>query len=323
MEKLLSIILPIHNGEKYILKCVNSILKNTYENFEIILVENGSTDRSGEICTHLEKSDSRIRYTVSPKGLSNARNRGINVASGEYIAFIDVDDYVAPDIYKQMIAAIEYTQSDLALCGIEQGSDEKYPFHSIQINQNIYTISQDDYYRQCFLRADMTFSAAWNKIYRTDTIKENNIYFDPELLYAEDREYLARYILHCCKICFCKDKLYYYYCGNQSSICNTSTNLTARMDQIHSLQKSLLLFTEGSAYFEYVNACLLQNADFRLHRAKECNLPDQIAELKPIIAQAEKRLRHSRHLGAKVKYRFLLEHSYPRLFNTIVRISGK
>lgn len=323
MEKLLSIILPIYNGERYVSNCVNSLLRNTYGNYEIILVENGSTDRSNEICRSLEASDERIRFAESPKGLCNARNKGLAIANGEYIAFVDVDDYIASDIYTQMIDAIEQTESDLAMCGYVQGNEGNYLFFNSGDKRSTTIISQDDYYRQCFLRADFKFTVVWNKIFKLSIIRENSIYFDPDLKCVEDREYMTRYILHCSKICCCNDKLYYYYRGNPASICNDTTNMSARMDQIHSLQKSLLSFKMGTKYYEYVNACLLQNADFRLRRAIECNLPEQVAELKPVIELAEEELKNSKFLDMKTKYRFLLEHSSPKLFNMLARIMGK
>ncbi|MDE5907443.1 MAG: glycosyltransferase [Lachnospiraceae bacterium] len=116
-EALISIIIPVYNVESYLDRCIESVLKQTYSNIEIILVDDGSTDRCGEICDTYEKRDERIRVVHKENGgLSSARNSGLEIACGEYIGFVDSDDYIAEDMYQTML---KYMQDDVDItcCG--------------------------------------------------------------------------------------------------------------------------------------------------------------------------------------------------------------
>ncbi len=127
---LISVIVPIYNVEKYVNKCVGSIVNQTYTNLEIILVDDGSPDRCPEICDEWAKKDSRIKVIHKKNGgLSDARNAGMKIASGDYIAFVDSDDWIAPEMYERLLMAIKNDNSDIAACAVkmvwEDGSSSK------------------------------------------------------------------------------------------------------------------------------------------------------------------------------------------------------
>lgn len=114
----LSVIVPVYNVEKYLGKCVKSIIDQTFEDFELILVDDGSTDGSGDLCNELAKADKHIQVIHKANGgLSSARNSGLSRASGEYVSFIDSDDFIDVDMYAIMIEALERTKKDIAACG--------------------------------------------------------------------------------------------------------------------------------------------------------------------------------------------------------------
>ena len=115
---LLSIIVPVYNVEQYINRCIKSIVNQTYQNIEIILVDDGSTDSSGDLCDKWAKADNRIVIVHKKNGgLSSARNAGIKIAKGDYLGFVDSDDYIEVDMYHQMIEAVVEHQKDTACCG--------------------------------------------------------------------------------------------------------------------------------------------------------------------------------------------------------------
>lgn len=127
---MISVIVPIYNVEKYVNKCVGSIVNQTYTNLEIILVDDGSPDRCPEICDEWAKKDSRIKVIHKKNGgLSDARNAGMKIASGDYIAFVDSDDWIAPEMYERLLMAIKNDNSDIAACAVkmvwEDGSSSK------------------------------------------------------------------------------------------------------------------------------------------------------------------------------------------------------
>lgn len=125
MTDLISVVVPVYNVKKYLQECVDSLIKQTYSNIEILLIDDGSTDGSSELCDQIEKQDSRIRVIHKTNGgLSDARNNGIEVARGSYISFIDSDDFVAPNYFEVLYNAITKNNADLAMCGFERFKDE-------------------------------------------------------------------------------------------------------------------------------------------------------------------------------------------------------
>ena len=120
MEKL-TVIVPVYNSSKYLKKCIESILEQTYVNTEIILVNDGSTDNSIDICKEFKQIDNRIIVIDKENGgVASARNAGLEVATGSYVAFVDSDDYVEKDMYETMIEALNNNNADIVECGFNQ-----------------------------------------------------------------------------------------------------------------------------------------------------------------------------------------------------------
>ena len=118
MDEKISVIVPVYNVEQYLERCVDSIINQTYKNLEIILVNDGSTDNSGQLCDELAKKDDRIRVIHKKNGgLSDARNVGIDEAESELIGFIDSDDYIDEDMYELLINNMKNANADLSMCG--------------------------------------------------------------------------------------------------------------------------------------------------------------------------------------------------------------
>ena len=125
-EDLISIIVPVYNVEKYLHRCVSSILQQTYSKFEVILVDDGSKDASGRICDVFASKDERVRVIHKENGgLSSARNAGLDIANGKYIGFVDSDDYIENDMYEIMYNALIKNNVDIACVGIYRDDEEK------------------------------------------------------------------------------------------------------------------------------------------------------------------------------------------------------
>lgn len=319
MEKL-SVIIPVHNAEKYLERCINSVQNSTYPNIEIILIENGSSDRSLAICEEIERKLENVRLFVSNiTGLSRARNIGLENANGEWITFVDSDDYISPYMYEELISTANKKNTDVTLCDCVEGEDETYVFDHIDVDRK-KCISSEQYFRQMFLRSQTIYSVVWNKIYKKRLLQDTR--FDENLGYTEDREFNFRVICKVDKIGYTQNALYYYYRGDRNSICNTM-DMTNRMGQVYGLQKSLEYAKNNpdlKKYADYISACLLQNANFRKRRARACGLSEQINELNPIIKKAVCNVKKASYLGSSTKMRFLLEHYAPILFDGLVRI---
>ena len=170
-EELISIIVPIYKTEKYLKRCVDSILRQTYKNLEVILVDDGSPDKSANICDEYQKADGRVRVIhKSNGGLSSARNAGLEVAKGEYIGFVDSDDYIENTMYEILIKACKKYQSKMACCG-------RYDEYENRETQISFVENEDEKWdaetaiKNLFLWNNID-SAAWDKIYARELWSE-------------------------------------------------------------------------------------------------------------------------------------------------------
>lgn len=133
----ISVIIPVYNAEKYLRKCIESVLNQTFGDFELLLVDDGSPDHSGEICDEYAQKDSRVHVFHKPNGgTANARNYGLDHSQGDYVAFIDNDDYVEPTYLGDMYSAMTHYDVDLVCCGawLDEKSDGSY--HSLRITDS-------------------------------------------------------------------------------------------------------------------------------------------------------------------------------------------
>ena len=226
MCNLISVIIPIYNVEKYLFKCIDSVLSQTYNNIEIILVDDGSTDSCGQICDAYRQQDHRVTVIhKSNGGLSDARNAGIEIAKGDYISFIDSDDYIQPTTLELLLTRIVESEADIAICNFkyvdESGSDlESMNLSGNVIKDRVYT-SMEIFYDEMSKSRYCDWVVAWNKLYRREIFQEVRY---PVGLCNEDeyvaneiytRSYKVAGIADCC----------YYYVQRMGSIMNTASQV--------------------------------------------------------------------------------------------------
>lgn len=216
-----SIIVPIYNSERTLERCINSILEQTFTNFELLLINDGSTDYSALICDKFTKQDKRIKvFHQNNQGVSYTRNIGLEHAAGEYIYFIDADDWIEPDILERMVISME-NGNDLVICGynrIIMGSEENYRCETITcesaLNKDLKGFMEgfSVYYNQGIVHA------LWNKLYKRDIIHQNSIKFDKYISLGEDLIFNMNYIKKCNAVSMVSAPLYNYiiYQNNQS-----------------------------------------------------------------------------------------------------------
>lgn len=186
---MISVIVPVHNGEKTLRKCVDSILHSTVADIEIILVENGSTDRTLEICQEYSNSHQNVKTIVADvTGLSYARNLGMDAAKGSWIAFVDADDYISPVMYERFLQKAREDHDDLVFGDIVVGTANEFDWDTGRsVDKNV---SVREYCWNLFCVAQYTYSIVMNKLFSAELVK--NLRFDETLRYAEDREFIFR-----------------------------------------------------------------------------------------------------------------------------------
>ena len=220
MPALVSVIVPIYGVEQYLERCIKSIQNQTYNNLEILLVDDGSPDNCGEICDKYAEKDSRIRVIHKQNGgLSDARNAGIEVASGEYYFLLDSDDWIHKQTIEIMMRMITDNNCDLAICGYQYAYEGKeYADKKLNLTDVLGQYKKVNSYRAqeiYFTNPDkrLEYTVAWNKIYHKDLFK--NIRY-PKGKVHED-EFTTFKLLHeAGNIGIIKEPLYYYFVRNDS-----------------------------------------------------------------------------------------------------------
>lgn len=173
---IISVIIPVYNSEKYLKRCVDSILAQTYQNLEILLIDDGSTDNSALICDEYAKKDYRIKaiHKIN-QGTGPTRQYGIEHCKGEYVAFVDNDDYITPDMYEKMMTAIERTGADYCACQFNyEYSDGSYLYTSKDINPHLLGTHDSVTFSHFLFNhggyANGVVCSIWNKLFRKDLL---------------------------------------------------------------------------------------------------------------------------------------------------------
>ena len=207
-EYTISIIVPVYNVEKYLNRCLESLVKQTYKKIEILLIDDGSTDGSGALCDKWQRLDSRIRVIHKKNGgLASARNTGIQNASGDYFGFVDSDDWISLNMYETLLHLIVEFSADIACCGIQYVSTED--IKSKEIKETLKVYSQEEYAKKFFkISSNETVHYAVNKLYKRQVGK--SIHY-PEGLIDEDVEGFIHALINSKKIVTTNIVMYYYW----------------------------------------------------------------------------------------------------------------
>jgi len=219
-KALISIIIPVYKVEKYLEKCIQSVINQTYENLQIILVDDGSPDNCGKICDEYAKKDHRIEVIhKSNGGLSDARNKGLEIAKGEYIGFVDSDDYIEADMYEVLYNLLKQYNADVSICNFYTVSQGKISIKNADNGINEY--NRIEILKEILLDKNIQ-SYAWNKLYKKEL-------FD-EIKYPIGKKYedigTTFYLLEKCNKVVVTGKSEYYYINRQDSIVNNVTEST-------------------------------------------------------------------------------------------------
>lgn len=226
---LISIVIPVYNVEKYLSRCLESILSQSLKELEIIVVNDGSTDNSLEICRYYQKKDSRIIIIDKiNEGVSIARNTGIENASGKYIGFVDPDDWIEKNMYENMYNTIEKYKCSIAFCNYSKDSRLGSTIKTLKVNKDF--LGKLDIINE--LIANMigiedilpkyynVMGCVWRCLYSRDFIEKFNLRFTPGITIMEDLIFSVQSLIYCDKVCI-DHGVYYHYMKNKSSSLHT------------------------------------------------------------------------------------------------------
>lgn len=206
---MISFIVPCYNVDLYLEKCINSLLNQSYKNFEIIIINDGSEDSTLQIAKQMVQNDKRIiLLNQMNQGVSEARNNGIRHSKGDYIIFIDPDDYVHKEFSKALLDGLSQTRADLCVCGhtkvYENGSELK----SSCSNEVFYN---EKIIEQYFIGESTLTVLTCDKLFKADIIRKNNIYFPKEVTSGQDQVFILNYLMYCKAVSTICNNYYYYY----------------------------------------------------------------------------------------------------------------
>lgn len=209
MKNLVSIIVPIYGVEKYLAKCIESIMNQTYTNIEIILVDDGSKDLCPQICDEFQKKDTRIKVIHKKNGgLSDARNVGISKATGDYISLIDSDDFVSPTFIEDLLILLTKENCDIAICDYYMFSNQDFKgTNTVSTNGCNYFNGKKEIMNNFFNKRCGKTVVAWNKLYKRELF--NNVYYPVGKNY-EDEATTYKLFYNAKKVGYLDKQLYYY-----------------------------------------------------------------------------------------------------------------
>ncbi len=307
---LISVIVPVYKTEQYLDRCVQSILTQTYKNLEIILVDDASPDRCPELCDIWAEKDSRIKVMhIENKGVANARNQALKLAGGDYIGFVDSDDYIEPDMYEILLSEFEKNDCDIAMCSYQindaqKGEDKSERILAADAMKNI-------------AYGEYEYGVLWNKLYKKAAADGIEM---PNLSYSEDLVYNYYVFKNAKTVSRNSLKLYHYY-QNDSSVVHSTFNeknydaVKARkmiMDDISSdVLKPYILKGYLLSCYVFLNQIIMNNKCLDFY---DCVRGDILAYKKHILL--------SSFFGLKDKLKMIMLWLCPALYNKLITKLG-
>lgn len=245
MTEIVSVIVPVYNTALYLRECIDSILSQTYQRLEVILINDGSTDGSGDICDEYAKKDARVRVIHKPNGgVSTARNAGLDSCTGELISFVDADDRLDLRMYEKLVRCLTENDADAAMCGFVD-----YP-HDAPVEKGVFTVSPCDFKGTVYqmMRRNGYFTSPWAKVFRRELVfKEGGpVGFDTALSFSEDEVWLLEVLRYCERTAFLPEALYYYR-PREDSVGRTAVLTDKKLTILAAKAKSLCLLPDDAA----------------------------------------------------------------------------
>ena len=307
---MVSVIIPVYNVENYVEKTLKSVINQTYKDLEIIVIDDGSTDRSPEIVDRIAQTDERIRVVHAKNGgVSAARNKGLDIAKGRYIGFVDSDDYIEPDMYEKMVDAAEKNNCDIVQCA----------FYSGDIDKSSKECEEGGTYgrRQALINSLKTAGGTiWNKLFSSDVL--SGVRFREGLKMGEDRLFSIDSFLKCEKLVVIEDVLYHYVLREDSVVHSkvSRKNIDGLLFYDYLIEKAqgddelvdLAIREKAGSLIFYLELMIVQKTERSL-----------IDEVEKRILEMKDRINRVGFVSLKQKIAFKALFLSPKLYETMVR----
>lgn len=260
----ISIIVPVYNAEKALTRCLDSILHQTYPNFELLLINDGSSDKSGAICNKYAQDNEKIKvFHKRNTGVSASRNLGIQNATGEWLCFIDSDDAIEINYLQVFIDLLSKYNADCYITSCKIYSKEMY--QTITLKEQI--VAKENIYESIiYLRLTTLLGVPWNKLFKTSIIKENHIYFDEKISSYEDEIFVLQYLTHSAYICISPQQTYIYYNNNVNSLSKRYIEINSQFKIADTLYGLGLHFSHKKEYIHHLENNYIEHLSQGIYR---------------------------------------------------------
>ena len=255
MRPMVSIIVPIYNAEQYLRRCVDSILNQEYTDFELLLVNDGSTDASGDICEEYRDQDPRVIVIQKENtGVSDSRNRALDRARGKYLQFLDSDDWITPDATRLFVRAAEEYGCDMVISDFYRVVGERLSPKGDIEEEGVLT--REEFAAHMMENpADFYYGVLWNKLYRRDIVEEHNLRMDTDISWCEDFMFNLEYIRYA-KVFYALHAPIYYYVKRKGSLASQGINISK------TVKMKLNVFEYYNNFYKHV----LEEEDYEKNR---------------------------------------------------------
>ena len=255
MRPMVSIIVPVYNAEQYLRRCVDSILNQEYTDFELFLVNDGSTDSSGEICTEYGDKDSRVIVIQKENtGVSDSRNQALDRARGKYLQFLDSDDWITPDATRLFVRAAEEYGCDMVISDFYRVVGERLSPKGDIEEEGVLT--REEFAAHMMENpADFYYGVLWNKLYRRDIVEEHKLRMDTDISWCEDFMFNLEYIRYA-KVFYALHAPIYYYVKRKGSLASQGINISK------TVKMKLNVFEYYNNFYKHV----LEEEDYEKNR---------------------------------------------------------
>lgn len=309
MNPKISIIVPIYNVERYLKRCIDSILSQTFKDFELILVNDGSLDRCGEICDIYKNQDRRIRVIHKKNGgVSSARNQGIDISKGDYIYFIDSDDFIDKDAIAYLYDLSITHNSDITCYSVKTYKNETLKT-KINYKEEIQVYDNEDIIRE-YVESDKFLYSTWNKLYKRKLFIHTR--FSEDIRYAEDA-LINYYLLSSANRLIMSNLQKYNYCINKYGVVS---NLTENRLDILKAQKEIYEFL-NSNYKKYTKYISNQYINSSILIAIDIGIEGKVKEKRYILNQLKEIIKSDKHVWDNIEH----ENKKQKLLFNILRIN--
>lgn len=253
--KKISVIIPVYKVEKYIHRCVESVRNQEYKNLEILLIDDGSPDNCPQICDDYVENDKRIKVIHQHnQGVSVARNTGLKVATGDYITFIDSDDYIDSNMYQKMMEIIEKYDSEVVMCDCIKEFPDHQEVYTHDIRGGFYDLEQlrEEYYPHLLMMENVEYPPTisnWLLLFKNKKKENTQLYYEKGIRYSEDLLFGAKLMRETESFYYMKEQCFYHYCMNENSA--THTYVPDKWDDYVKLHSKIKEYFEDDSLYDF------------------------------------------------------------------------